>query len=50
MAGRNGINGTAEASGSNGLSGVYGTQQPKVTLRSLTHDRANFVLEGVDLR
>lgn len=44
----NGINGTGAASGSNGLSGMYG-QQPKVTMRSLTRDRANFVLEGVDL-
>lgn len=39
-----GLNG--DASGSNG---IYGVQQPKVTLRSLTKDRANFVLENVDM-
>jgi hypothetical protein len=44
------MNGSGEASGSNGISGFYTAQQPKVTLRSLSHDRANFVLEGVDLR
>lgn len=49
MATMNGINGNGMASGSNGISALYATSQPKITMRSLTSDRANFVLENVDM-
>lgn len=45
----NGINGSSGPSRSNGLAGIF-DQQPKVTMRELNRERANFILEGVDMR
>jgi DNA-directed RNA polymerase II subunit RPB3 len=44
----NGIGATATASGSSAHGGGYNSQ-PKLTLRSLDNERANFVLEDADL-
>lgn len=53
MAALNGINGAGSGPSSrpngNGLTGLY-SQQPKVAMRELTREHANFVLEGVDMR